>query len=607
MMPPPGAKPVDLGTGSIAASFGCAEPSLISVARPHASHGMVELTDAPPFDEAARGQPDVVRAYRTLLAADASACCWLETPDGTRCTDALLDAADPAEPRWRGRLAGAELVATARAVGDAWLELTWQVDGWGLPEPPRVRFAGRLALPAIAEITDTDPPAMSNPSTSLRAAGGTLIIACADLSTTARLVLDRGRWRVGRAEAAGTLARIPSGVDGRLWLTLRIGFDDDTPAASVHQPGWASAGRTDRITARAVAYVRGCTALRTAPGERVILTDHRLLPLSWTRDAYYQALLLLAAGSPADAELVADHLRWLWRRCERPDGWWARSHLANGRRKDLGFQADQQLYPLLELCDYWRFTRALPDGVDWTDAVAAAWQAILTRIDPDSGLLATVETAADDPAAAPFVGSTQILLWYVELRLAQLADAGVLGLDWVELRASAESARAAFGTQFESAGPWPYAVDGKGATLPYHDANDLPLALAPLWGFCAASDAGWRATVDFAWSGDNPGWFDGERSGLGSVHTPHPWALGNVQDWVIGRVTGDAARRAGAVQRLEEVALADGMLPEAYSANRRPDHRIRHWFAWPGAAYGALRLLDGQGVLETCLRAEAST
>jgi hypothetical protein len=33
------------------------------------------------------------------------------------------------------------------------------------------------------------------------------------------------------------------------------------------------------------------------------------------------------------------------------------------------------------------------------------------------------------------------------------------------------------------------------------------------------------------------------------------------------------------------------MLPEAYSATG-PMERIRHWFAWPGAALAALRLLD---------------
>jgi hypothetical protein len=132
----------------------------------------------------------------------------------------------------------------------------------------------------------------------------------------------------------------------------------------------------------------------------------------------------------------------------------------------------------------------------------------------------------------------------------------------------------------------------------YHDANDMPLALAPIWGFCAPSDPGWQATIAFAWSPDNPGWFAGERAGLGSVHTPLPWTLGDVQDWIIGRTAGDMARCERAIQRLTEVAFVDGTLPEAYSADRHPDIRVRHWFAWPGAVMAALRILDRRGVLE---------
>jgi hypothetical protein len=40
------------------------------------------------------------------------------------------------------------------------------------------------------------------------------------------------------------------------------------------------------------------------------------------------------------------------------------------------------------------------------------------------------------------------------------------------------------------------------------------------------------------------------------------------------------------------------MLPEVYAEGRE---RIRHWFAWPGAALAALRLLDATGTLDTRL------
>jgi uncharacterized protein len=109
-----------------------------------------------------------------------------------------------------------------------------------------------------------------------------------------------------------------------------------------------------------------------------------------------------------------------------------RSHHANGEPKDFAFQADQQLYPMLELADFWRFTGTLPEGVDWS-AVEDAWAATLDEVAPALELPGTGENAADDPPAAPFIAGSQILLWYVALRLAELARARALRLGESEL------------------------------------------------------------------------------------------------------------------------------------------------------------------------------
>jgi meiotically up-regulated gene 157 (Mug157) protein len=45
-----------------------------------------------------------------------------------------------------------------------------------------------------------------------------------------------------------------------------------------------------------------------------------------------------------------------------------------------------------------------------------------------------------------------------------------------------------------------------------------------------------------------------------------------------------------ALQRLIAAAFGDGMLPEAYDPDGSGS-AVRHWFAWPGSALGAL-LLD---------------
>jgi uncharacterized protein len=171
------------------------------------------------------------------------------------------------------------------------------------------------------------------------------------------------------------------------------------------------------------------------------------------------------------------------------------------------------------------------------------------------------------------------------------------------LRAVADATQAAFDEHMPDGRRWAYATDGRALRVAYHDANDLPVALAPLWGFCSPDDAGWRATMDFAFSTANPGFYQGPRGGLGSRHTPGPWTLGDVQAWIRARVETDDVSAAAALDRLAAVAFEDGMLPEAYSVTLEPDVRIRHWFAWPGAALGALLLLDERNDLAR-LRAE---
>jgi hypothetical protein len=560
----------------------------------HADHGVVELSALPPFDEARRGEAESTRHYRGLMTDDRLAVAWLETSDGQPFQAERLNLTDPLLPIWQGRLGGVTASASAEVPADGSIVVRWRLpaDAGALPGA-RLRFRGRLDRPALAEITETDPPAPTGATTELRADGPRLHVQAPELAAAVVLDAGEGEWLVERDTARLDLV-LAAGTERT--IMLRATFADAPRARS---DALVVAGKTGldepagTIVDRALAYVRGCTCLATATDERVILTDHRILPLSWTRDAYYQALLLLAADGQGDRSLVADHLRWLWRRCDRPDGRWMRSHHANGRRKDLAFQADQQLYPIIELADFWRLERRLPTGVDWTAGVREALAAIWSEIDAETGLVRSAENAADDPAPAPYLAGSQIVLWYALERLAELADERALELDAAQLRANAHRVRIAFDEHLAADGQaWAYAADGRGARIAYHDANDLPIALAPVWGFCPPTDPGWQSTMAFAFLDANPGFYGGPRGGLGSRHTPGPWTLGDVQAWIHARVMGDAAGMGVALDRLAAVAFEDGMLPEAYSATFEPDNRIRHWFAWPGAALGALLLLD---------------
>lgn len=131
-----------------------------------------------------------------------------------------------------------------------------------------------------------------------------------------------------------------------------------------------------------------------------------------------------------------------------------------------------------------------------------------------------------------------------------------------------------------------YAVDGRGGHYLYHDANDVPLALAVAWGFCSADDAVWRNTMEFAFSVDNPGVYSGR---LGSVHTPGPWALGDLQDVITARALNDQDRERAAWTRLRRGAAIDGALPEAYDAESGAVIS-RTWFAWPNAVAACIAL-----------------
>ena len=61
------------------------------------------------------------------------------------------------------------------------------------------------------------------------------------------------------------------------------------------------------------------------------------------------------------------------------------------------------------------------------------------------------------------------------------------------------------------------------------------------------------------------------------------WSLGDVQAYIVARLTHDKIAEKAVVARLGMVAQIDGALPEAYSA-MSGKVVSRHWFSWPGAA-----------------------
>jgi hypothetical protein len=587
-------KPVDIGNGFVAASFTPAG-SWLSVSCYHPRRGTVELSGMPSFDECWRDEPGLVRRYRHWMAEERHAFLRLRARNVTRHEISVDTVADRSIVEQRHSLVAAE----------------------GTGAQITLIASGHLDRPALAEITEVSPLPPTGADTVWKPEGAHLRLAAPALPATAAIEIAASGGTLGRWSLvdAGT-AELEIRWEDRLDLVVRctLGAEGQPRRAPTYaaQPAlrpdrlWVARAQPhaperyrqalSRIRNGARRYVSGCAALRVGESEVCFLADHRILPLSWTRDAYYQALLLLSWGDRPAAGLVADHLRWLYCRCRRERAAWQRSHLPNGEPKDRVFQADQQLYPLLELLDYRTTTDTFPNDPHsdrgnsrrWGERVAQIWRSLPLSAD---GFVATDENPADDSTRYPYLLSTQILAWYVAARLADVEDE--LHLEPLRFQDFAEQLRTSIPAFFTRPGPygeqWAYEVDSNGDGRLYADANDLPTALAPLWRFCSADDDNWRATMRFAFSEHNPAYSAGPLGGLGSLHTPGTWPLGDVQEWVTASLLRDRGRAEAALDRLVTVSAEDGLLPEAYDPTTG-EWRARHWFAWPAAVVGALVL-----------------
>jgi uncharacterized protein len=629
-------KPLDVGEAGVSASVD-ARGRLVAVSQGHPEHGVVTMSAHAPFPESARHDQAAVRRWRRRLSARDAAAFGLRpaaaprpAPEGSGEPQggAPVDQG-PVRAAW---LAGHALPVTglagaARPALATFVPHPDDVDGAAgvlqvlLPGPPPPPLTWRgtvgLARAASAQLTEGGPLPEPPRRLQAHATGSEVVLADRALGWAVALAGDLAPAARVTLRASRAAVRAPLGPGGRL-LALGLGPDAGRarsaarrltlldPDAALERAlarwrarftGWPPQGfgPLDRVARRGVGYVLACCAIPVG-GATCLVTDHRILPLAWTRDGYFAARALLAwsraTGIPEPAGLVRRHLAWLFEVADRPEGWWARSHLVGGQRKDRAFQLDQQLYPLLELADYVELTTDRAPLERHRGAVERALRAIEGRRAAGVALYATEETPADDPLPLPYQTACQVLAWYTLTRLDRL---GVGGGRLGRLAGSIRDAVRRHQVVGDVAPPrYAYATDLTGGTLDYHDANDLPMALAPAWGFCQPHDPVWRATMRFAFGPANPGFAPGRHGGLGSLHTPGAWPLGHVQAWLAGRAVDEAGTVAAAERELAAVALWDGALPEA-SDPRSGRPRSRPWFAWPGATVATL-LLDGPGI-----------
>ena len=301
--------------------------------------------------------------------------------------------------------------------------------------------------------------------------------------------------------------------------------------------------------------------------------------------------------------VIKGHLNWVFRRAERPHGFWHRSYLTTGKPKDgTAFQLDQQCYPLLELCDYLqehptekRFVRDLMAESTATDILNVLW----SKRDPVTGLFPTDETPGDDAVDYPFHFSSHVLLWYTLERVAGLlvSVGSPPGLSAEMVQSSADAVRKAALNYFltvdteNSRSIFAYLTDAQGFYTFYHDANDIPTVFAKKWGFVSSPEEldAWQNTMAFATTAANEAGFSlgGTFSGLGSVHTSGPWPLGYFQELMYARDRGDKSKERDAARRIRGSAQWDGTFGEAVDVKSGVT-TSKAWFSWPGSMIGAL-------------------
>ncbi len=582
-------KPLDFGGEGITGSLD-AQGRFIAVNFYHSRFGYVTLTSANPFPDKARYQQPAVRAFRAGLAALEGF--GIQPVNSIKTAEHLL--LENAIPQHTFNIADGQSVSVKTFVADGCVHQIWD-----LQQSVEVTFVGKLSIQrcAYTQLTEGGPIPAPTVETHIRRDADLLVIenphiGCVCLSglpATADPMIEQ--LSDGSVSLEVKITPMPS-------VHLMLAFGETLAAAKARltaaspsvntehiQQVWQDRWHNivdDPILRRGLLYSLNLSVPVNAG--YCLLTDHMLLPLSWNRDAYYIARALLTWHQPGldTRSIIRGHLHWMFETAERPDGTWGRCYLANGRIKDPAFQLDQQLFPLLELAEYTLETQEADTFESYRPQVEAVLTMLHQRRAAHAALYATDETPADDPIAYPYHLSSHILFWVVLKKLVQL------GLDHrTEMHAIAETIRKHFVTESEVGPLFAYASDGAGNVHLYHDANDFPTILAPVWGFCSVEDPVWRGTIEYAFSERNSeAFYDGH---LGSVHTRAAWPLGDIQDMIVARLFEDKAREQHAVRSLHWAAQQDGSLPEAYDT-KTGAVVSRHWFAWPNAAYACIVL-----------------
>lgn len=638
----PNKKPLDVGCGRLSASIG-AHGEILSINGYHPGVGFMTLAPIAQFPEDQFYNSAFVRQYRRrLIDLFESEGRGFGLRPQDHVYDQTISLVESSAPLFRHRLGSLEVSSLFLAVDvDEHGYLINQVEIHNGGEEEAVfayEFGGIMSLnrSSYGQLTEAGPIPLPSPENILLVRDNHLSLTNTHLPARADMFLFDGSQPLQLSAMTQTSAEpitykhpghisLAKGETRVLSIVYTLTSSEEEPftpdAARVEEwaqkakmglPKWQVGKETTTsfLIQRNIDYILSCCTVPVTDEHVCIITDHQILPLSWNRDIYYMVQLLSVAERQAASlidqpqqaawrkkiqHVLKGHILWTFEKAERPHRYWGRAYLTTGYCKDDVFQLDQQCYPLLELCDY--VTRFQDAAL--VQRLAAQVEEILTMLldyrDEQKWLFMTRETPGDDHVAHPYHFSSQVLMWWTLRQLANL-NASV-HFTTQDLAMWAEHLRrdclAAFTTRYAESDQkvFAYLTDLQGNYQFYHDANDLPTVYAPLWGFCPPDDPVWQQTMQFGFSPHNTGGFyPGAFGGLGSVHTPHPWPLGDGQELFYSYIRHDPERYERILQKLTHVVQWDGLFSEAIDEDTG---RVtsRHWFSWPGAFVSTVLLV----------------
>jgi uncharacterized protein len=619
----PNQKPLDFGNGSLSASVK-ADGRICAINRPHRKHGFITLTSMEQFPNDKWYDPAFVRRYRKQLAE--SSIGFGVVPQGFTKPNIYL--MNKKHPYFHYHETGMEVNSAffikKRDTEDYVVQQMELVNHQEKEIMIPVELGGQISLnrSSYGQLTEGGPIPIPPAILDVTVSGNVIAIRNHSLGAQAEITilennepiqLGEGQFTVDKPFTLNQMIQVTIQPKQRKILTVVYALCDQSEtalASGAHLPfnetdfkgrsHLSSIDWKDFVIGRNIDYIVSCCAVPVHGESICIITDHQLLPLAWNRDAYYMMQLLFDSlahkkeGSWRQEvqRIIKGHLIWMFEDAERPDGYWGRAYLTNGYSKDPIFQLDQQCYPILELCHYYQEFRDAETVTRLFPFVEEILEMLSHHKADQHWLYKTGETPADDEVEYPYHFSSQVLVWHMFKELAKVnRELQLSKADFGELAEKVKNdCLTNFTFTYHGNELFAYLTDLNGGFQLYHDANDLPTVYAPMWGFCDLTDSAWMETMKFAFSEENKGgYYPGLFGGLGSVHTPHKWPLGDGQELLFALLTGDKDRENDVVSKLKRAVQWDGLFSEAVNETNG-EVASRHWFSWPGAFIASVLL-----------------